>query len=94
MPWLFFGLAIGCFAVAMKTHSIGLALLCLLAALGLLLAGVLGLVSARIQSRSQDASALLGPEQLALIRKRGQAQAANEPPDLDSVPADRGKDSD
>jgi len=87
MPWLFFGLAVGCFAVAMKTHSIGLALLCLLAALGLLLAGTLGLVSARIQSRAQSASALLGPEQLALIRKRSAADAETAQ-DVHSVPVD------
>lgn len=88
MPWLFFGLALGCFAVAMKTHSIGLALLSLAAALGLTLAGALGLLSARIQSRSQPASALLGPEQLELLRQRNTPKPEADAQDVDSVPVD------
>lgn len=58
MPWISFVLALGCFALAMKTQSIGLALLCLLLALGLMLWGALSLVSARIQSNSQGGMGL------------------------------------
>jgi hypothetical protein len=75
MPWLYFLLSAGCFAIAFRTHSLGLAAICLLLALGLLLAGALGLAAARIQSRSQSAAAMLGPEQAALIRRRAQANA-------------------
>lgn len=75
MPWLFFLLAAGCIAIAMRTQSIGLALLCLLAALGLFLAGALGLASARIQSRSQPAGNMLSGDALAMARQRKAAQA-------------------
>jgi predicted lipid-binding transport protein (Tim44 family) len=77
MPWLFFALSAACFAIAFRTLSLGVAGVFLLLALGLLLAGALGLASARIQSRSQSAAAMLGPEQAALIRKRAMASAAS-----------------
>lgn len=76
MPWLYFLLSAGCFAIAFRTHSLGLAAICLLLALGLLLAGALGLASARIQSRSQSAAAMLGPEQAAMIRRRAASGGA------------------
>ncbi len=58
MPWIFFLLALGCLALAMRTQSMGFALILLLATLGFLLAGALGLVSSRIQSRTQGGMAL------------------------------------
>ncbi|MCK7593571.1 hypothetical protein [Pseudomarimonas salicorniae] len=67
MPWIFFLLALGCIALAMRTQSMGFALLLLLASLGLMLAGALGLLSARIQSRSQGGGMQLNP---ALERER------------------------
>lgn len=70
MPWLYFLLSAGCFTIAFRTHSLGLAAISLLFALGLLLAGALGLAAARIQSRSQSTAAMLGPEQAAMIRRR------------------------
>ena len=73
MPWIFFLLALGCFALAMRTQSMGFALLLLLAALGLMLAGALGLVSARIQSRSAGTGGGLNP---ALERQRLAQQRA------------------
>ncbi|MBD8527963.1 hypothetical protein [Pseudomarimonas arenosa] len=67
MPWIMFALAVGCFAVAINTQSMGLALLCLLAALGLMLSGALAIISARIQRSSHDGGAQLNP---ALERHR------------------------
>jgi hypothetical protein len=69
--------------------------LTLLLALGFLLAGALSLVSARIQSRSQNTAAMIGPEQAAAIRRRSVTPAVGSgmPPrpsgDDDDAPADR-----
>jgi hypothetical protein len=79
MPWIFFLLALGCLVLAMNTQSMGLALLALLGTLGFLLAGALGLVSARIQSRTQGGMALnpaLERERLRQQRQGGDAAAA------------------
>jgi hypothetical protein len=76
MPWVYFAISAACFAVAFRTHSLGLAALTLLLALGFLLAGALSLVSARIQSRSQNTAAMIGPEQAAAIRRRAATHAA------------------
>lgn len=78
MPWVYFGLATGCLAVAFRTHSLGLAGLALIVALVLMLMGALSLVSARIESKSQSASALLGSEQIAAIKRRREAAARTE----------------
>jgi hypothetical protein len=79
MPWLFFALSAVCFAIAFRTLSLGVAAVCLLLALGLLLAGALGLASARIQRRAQSAAAMLGPEQAAIIGRRAAAKTAPPP---------------
>lgn len=69
MPWVFLGLAVGCVAVAMTTQSIGLALVALMLALGFMLLGALGIVSARIQGRSQSSASMLSGDALATMRK-------------------------
>lgn len=81
MPWIYFALALGCFAIAFRTHSMGLALLSLLAALGLMLAGTLGLAAARISRTTRGDAGLMGPEEMKLVaenmrRKREQEAAA------------------
>lgn len=81
MPWIYFALALGCFAIAFRTHSMGLALISLLAALGLMLAGTLGLAAARISRTTRGGAGLMGPEEMKLIaenmrRKREQEAAA------------------
>ena len=84
MPWIYLLLAIAAFAVAFKTSSVALAVLCLLAALGLLLAWVLGLLAERVGSRSRDESAMIDPQELRRLREQAEARrgAANpsEPP--------------
>jgi len=77
MPWLLFALAVGCFAIAFRTHSMALAAITLLAALGLMLAAVLALASARIARNSRSETAMMSPEEMRLIaenmrRKREQ----------------------
>lgn len=70
MRWLWFVFALGSFAVAFRTHSMGLAVLCLLAALGFVLMGTLALASRRIESRGRDASTMLGSEDLRRMREQ------------------------
>ena len=79
MPWIFFLLALGCFALAMRTQSMGFALLLLLAALGLMLAGALGLIAARVQSRSSSGGMTLNPalEKQRLAQQRGATGATS-----------------
>lgn len=76
MSWVFLLLAIAALVVAFKTTSIALAALCLLAALGLLLAWVLGLMAQRVGSRSRDDSALLDPAELRRLREQAEARRA------------------
>ena len=85
MRWLWFVLSVLCFAVAFRTHSMGLAAVTLVAALGFMLMGTLSLASSRIEARGQDASAMLGPEELMRMkeierRKKEAAVAAGAAP--------------
>ncbi len=68
MRWLWFVLSVACFAVAFRTHSMGLAALTLLGALGFLVMGTLALVSSRIESRGGNAVAMLGTEEARRLR--------------------------
>lgn len=84
MPWLMFALAVGCFTVAFRTHSMALAAITLIAALGLMLAGALALVSARIAVNARGESEMMSAEEIRLIaesvrRKREQEGAAVAP---------------
>ena len=54
----------------------------LLAALGLLLAWVLGLMAQRVGSRSRDDSALLDPAELRRLREQAQARRAGTAADV------------
>ena len=82
MPWILFAFAIGCFTVAIYTHSMGLAVLCLLAALGLMLAGALSIVSARIQRSGADSGMQLNPAlERHRIKQAAPAAASAAPPE-------------
>ncbi len=74
MSWVFLLLAIAAFAVAFKTTSVALAVLCLLAALGLFLAWVLGLLAQRVGSRSRDDTAMIDPQELRRLREQAEAR--------------------
>jgi Mg2+/Co2+ transporter CorB len=85
MPWLFLLLALAAFAVAFKSSSMALAVVSLLAALGFVLAWVLGLLAQRVGSQSRDDSQMLDPQELRRLReqaeaRRASADASDEPP--------------
>jgi hypothetical protein len=69
MRWLWFVAAIVCLMIVFKTHSVGLAVVCLLGTLGFLLAGMVAVVSGRIEGRSQDVSSLMGPDEIRRMRE-------------------------
>ena len=73
LPWALYALALLCFGYAIVAHSVPLALLSLLTALGSMVWGTLLLAQSRIAERSQNSMTLLGPEELAAIRARSQA---------------------
>ena len=85
MSWLYLLLAIAAFAVAFKTASTALMIIALLVGLVLLLAWLMGILAARLESRSGDASMIIDPVELHRLREQAEARriaAANgaEPP--------------
>ncbi len=74
MPWLLILAAAGCFAIAFVTSSVGLAWLCLLLALGLMIAAVLVIADRRINESSRDQSLMLSPEDLRRFRAQADAR--------------------
>ena len=74
MHWLLLLLAVGALAVALMTSSIGLAAVCVLAALLLLVAWVLGWYSARVGARSRDESAMIDPVEVRRLREQAEAR--------------------
>ena len=81
MPWIYLLLAIAGFIVAFKTTSMALAIVCLLAALGLMLAWVLSLLAQRVGSRARDEAMMLDPVELRRLREQAAARrAAGAPP--------------
>ena len=84
MHWLMLALAIAALAVAMKTTSVLLMSLCLLAALVLIVLWVLGLYSARAGARSRDESTMIDPVELRRLREQAEARkvaaSQGEPP--------------
>jgi len=82
MVWLYLLLAIVAFAIALKSASIALSILCLLAALGFVIAAVMGLLAQRIGSQSRDESMILDPQELRRLREQAEARRAgsSEPP--------------
>ncbi|QIL19455.1 hypothetical protein [Thermomonas sp. HDW16] len=80
MHWLYLLLALAAMAVAIKTTSSGLMLLCMLASLVLLVLWLAGLYSARMAGRSRDPSAMIDPAELRRLREQAEARkAANNP---------------
>lgn len=84
MVWLFLLLAIAAFAVALKSTSIVLSVIALLAALGFLVAWVMGLLASRIGSQSRDEGMILDPQELRRLREQAEARrnsaGTSEPP--------------
>ena len=83
MVWLFLLLAIAAFAGALWSSSVVLSVACLLAALGFIVAFVLGLLARRIGSQSRDEGSLIDPLELRRLREQAEARraaAGREPP--------------
>lgn len=85
MPWLLLLLGLGALVLAFVAQSIWLVALGLLAALALLLAGVMGLMARRLGSRSRDETLMIDPAELRRLReqaeaRRNAAQADRAPP--------------
>ncbi|HTL14378.1 MAG TPA: hypothetical protein VL251_04715 [Thermomonas sp.] len=76
MHWLFLLLGLAAMAVALKTASSGLMLLCLLAALVLFVLWMAGLYSARVAGRSRDVSSMIDPAELRRLREQAEARKA------------------
>lgn len=76
LPWALYALALFCFGYVFVAHSVPLALLAMLTALGSMIWATLLLAQARIADRSQSSMTLLGPEELAALRARAHAEAA------------------
>jgi len=76
MHWLMLALAIAAMAVAATTSSGVLMGVCLLAALILMIAWVLGLYASRAGARSRDDVAMIDPVELHRLREQAQARKA------------------
>lgn len=87
MPWLLLLLSVAALAFAFVTTSMALGVVCVLLALGLLLAGVMGLIAQRVGNRTRDEAVMIDPMELRRLReqaaaRRAAAQAGAEPPAL------------
>ena len=85
MHWLFLLLAVGALAVALKTSSVALMLVCLLASLGLFVAWIMGWYAVRVGSNARDESHMIDPTELRRLReiaeaRKAGAQSSAEPP--------------
>lgn len=81
MQWLYLLLALAALAIAFKTTSLALLMVCLLASLVLGLAFVLKLLAQRVESQSRDTSMMVDPGELRRLREQAEARrAAGTPP--------------
>ena len=84
MHWLMLALGVGALALAMKTTSMLLMVLSLIAALVFILMWILGLYSARAGARSRDESTMIDPVELRRLREQAEARkvaaSQGEPP--------------
>ena len=76
MPWLFLLLAVAAFAVALNASSMVVVVLCLLVALGSVIAWVLGLLAQRMGNQARDDSMMLDPMELKRLREEAEARRA------------------
>jgi hypothetical protein len=91
MHWLYLLFALLFLAMAMKPTAPGwLAVLLVLAALGLFLAWMLGWVASRISHGARDDTSMINPEELRRLREQAESRrnAANNPVTNDPVNPD------
>ena len=74
MPWLLFLFAVVALVIAFTTTSVALLTTCLVGAWVLALAGVMQLLSRRIDSRSGGDGPMLDPLELQQLRARAEAR--------------------
>lgn len=74
MAWIFLILAAVALAMAFKTTSVALLVVCLLVAFVLILAWVLMMLGQRVDSRSRDEAMLLDPDELRRLREHAEAR--------------------
>lgn len=74
MPWILLMLAVACFLVPFLTTSVGLGVLCVLLALLFFVAGVMTLISSRMEYHSRSGAQILTPDELRGMRERAEAQ--------------------
>ncbi|HAI47477.1 hypothetical protein D3C87_350950 [compost metagenome] len=84
MHWLFLLLALGCFALALKTSQWSLMLLALLGALVCLLIWVRGMYVARFGNLQRDISSVIDPTELRRLREQAQARRLSADEDTDT----------
>ena len=92
MPWLYLLVALAALAVAFKTTSVALLMLCLLVAFGAMLAWVMGLLARRVGNRSRDETMMIDPVELHRLREQAEARrraAADTAPDRTSLDSPR-----
>lgn len=77
MHWLYLLLAIGSLGVALRTSSLALLVVCLLASLGLFLAWIVGWYAARVGDTSRDESQMIDPSELRRLRQLAEARKAS-----------------
>ena len=77
MHWLFLLLALGTMAVALKTSSVALMMVCLLASLVLFIAWIMGWYAVRVGSNARDESHMIDPVELRRLREIAEARKAD-----------------
>ena len=78
MPWLFLLLAFAALVVAFRTTSLLLMAICLLLALVLLLAWVMGWYGQRLSRQDRDGRPLIDPLELKRLREQAEARKRGE----------------
>ncbi len=83
MHWLFLLLALVAMGIALKTSSMALMLVCLLASLGLFVAWIMGWYASRVGSNSRDESQMIDPVELRRLREIAEARKAGMQPPVE-----------
>ena len=83
MHWLFLLLAFAALGVGLRTTSVALMVICLLAALGLFIAWIMGWYAARVGSNSRDESQMIDPVELRRLREIAEARKAGMQPPVE-----------
>jgi hypothetical protein len=77
MRWVWLGLSIASFVIVFRTHSMGLAAVCLLGALGFMLMATLAFAARRIEARGRSEATMLSAEELRAMREQIEQRKRN-----------------